>query len=112
MIVRCFTGDDGQSHFEELNMPAGDLEQVVLKAGEDMIFKRVPAGFFNDWHNVPFRFYNIILEGHMEYQIGDGTFHRFGPGDVIQWEDQTGQGHTSRVVEGGPRLAISLRLPD
>ena len=40
MIVRLYTGDDGQAHFEDLNVPASDTETIALKAGADMIFSK------------------------------------------------------------------------
>ena len=36
MIIRLYTGDDGQAHFENLNVPAGETETVSLKPDADM----------------------------------------------------------------------------
>ena len=48
----------------------------------------------------------------MEVGIGDGTVRRFGPGDVVLFdEDLIGQRHTSRTV-GGDRLAAIVQLAD
>ena len=110
-IVRLYTGDDGQAHFEDLNIPAGAVETVALKAGADMTFRRAPDGQFIDWHNAPRLQYVIIHSGQLEIGIGDGTVRRFGPGDILQVEDLTGQGHTSRAV-GGPRVTFTVPLPD
>jgi quercetin dioxygenase-like cupin family protein len=110
MIVRLYTGDDGQARFEDLNVPSGNIETVALKAGADMTFRSAPDGDFQDWHNGPRRQYVIVLSGKMEIGIGDGTTRTFEPGDILQVEDLTGQGHTTRAV-GGPRVSASIPLP-
>ncbi|MCH8108245.1 MAG: hypothetical protein IIB30_07825, partial [Chloroflexi bacterium] len=51
MIIRLYTGDDGQAHFEDLNVPAGETETVSLEAGANMNFRSSPDGSFSDWHN-------------------------------------------------------------
>ena len=59
MIIRLYTGEDGQSHVEELKMPSGEATSVALKAGADMTFHHNPEGHFSDWHNAPRRQYVI-----------------------------------------------------
>ena len=39
MIVRLYTGEDGQAHFEDLDVPAGDTETVDLQTGADMTYR-------------------------------------------------------------------------
>jgi quercetin dioxygenase-like cupin family protein len=94
MIIRLYTGDDGQAHFEDLNVPAGEAETVALQAGADMNFRSFPGGSFSDWHNAPRVQYVIVLAGQMEIGIGDGSKRVLDPGDILQVEDVTGQGHT------------------
>ena len=108
MIVRLYTGEDGQAHFEDLNVPAGETETVALQAGADMTYRRFPDGTFNDWHNAPRVQYVITLSGQMEIGIGDGTKRMFNPGDILQGEDLDGQGHTTRSV--GERITASIGL--
>ncbi|MCH8279354.1 MAG: hypothetical protein J4O03_08810 [Chloroflexi bacterium] len=109
MITRLYTGDDGQAHFEDLNVPAGDSETISLKPGADMTFRSSPDGSFSDWHNAPRLQYVIVLSGQMEIGIGDGTKRTLNPGDILQVEDLTGQGHTTRSV--GNRVSASVPLP-
>jgi hypothetical protein len=45
----------------------------------------------------------------MEIGVGDGTKRMFNPGDILQVEDLTGQGHTTRSV--GNRVSVSVPLP-
>jgi quercetin dioxygenase-like cupin family protein len=108
MIVRIHTGEDGQTHFEDLPLPAEEeSHDVALKAGASLVFRCFPADYFSHWHTAPRRQYIFILAGQVEIGIGDGTTRRFGPGDVILADDLTGQGHTTRSV-GGPRISATV----
>src|ERR1700752_1160582 len=98
-FVRCYTGTDGQSHFEDLDLLPPDMERSIEQAASSITF--------TGWHNAPRRQYAIFLSGgQMEVVIGDGTSRRFGPGDAVLFEDLTGQGHTSRSVGGDSLTAI------
>jgi hypothetical protein len=46
----------------------------------------------------------------VEIGLGDGSMHRFGPGQAMLAEDLTGQGHTTRAVGDGPRLTATVPL--
>src|SRR5262245_4965513 len=82
-FVRCYTGTDGQSHFEDLDLLPPDMERSIEPAAS-ITFTRSPNGRFSDWHNAPRRQYAIFLSGgQMEVVIGDGTTRRFGPGDAV-----------------------------
>ena len=108
MIIRLYASEDGQAHFEDLNVPAGETETVALKPGGEMTFRSFPDGKFSDWHTGPQRQYVIVLSGQMEIGIGDGTKRMLSPGDILQVEDLTGQGHTTRSV--GNRVSASVPL--
>jgi len=112
-IVRLYTGADGESHFEELDLPfegAGGAEATMLQAATGIVFRRAPAGHVQDWHPAPRRQYVITLSGQVEIEIGDGTVRRFGPGDVVLAEDLTGRGHITRVAGTGPRAYVAIPL--
>ena len=38
MIVRIYTGDDGQTHFEDLPLPAEESHNIALQAGANLVF--------------------------------------------------------------------------
>ena len=99
MIVRIYTGHDGQTHFEDLPLPAEEGHNVALQEGANLVFRCFPADYSSDWHTAPRRQYIFILAGQMEIGIGDGATRRFGPGDVVLADDLTGQGHTTRSWE-------------
>ena len=42
MIVRIYTGDDGQTHFEDLPQPAEESHNVALQAGANLVFRCFP----------------------------------------------------------------------
>jgi len=107
MIVRIYTGDDGQTHFEDLPLPAEESHNVALQAGANLVFRCFPADHWSDWHTAPRRQYIFILVGQMEIGIGDATTRRFGPGDVVLADDLTGQGHTTRSL-GVPRISATV----
>lgn len=110
MIVRIYSGDDGRTRFEDLDLLTDDQYTEPLKDGTRLIFRRFPADYFSDWHNAPRRQYIIILSGKMEIGIGDGTQRQFGPGDIVLADDMSGQGHTTRSV-GEPRVSVTIPLP-
>jgi len=108
-ISRLYTGDDGQSHIEELDLKASpDLTSPHV--AKSIVFRTTPPGQFSDWHVGPRRQYVITLSGEVEIGLGDGTKHRFGPGHVNLIEDLTGKGHTTRVVGRVPRVSATVPL--
>lgn len=111
MIVRIYTGNDGHTHFEDLHVPAEEVQNVAIQAGTPIVFRRFPADYFSDWHTAPRRQYIFVMSGHMEIGIGDGTTRRFGPGDVVLADDLTGQGHTTRSM-GEPRVSATVAVAD
>ena len=110
-IMRLYTGDDGQSHIEELDL-ASHPELEELQNAEGIVFRQSEAGRFSDWHNAPRRQYVITLSGEVEIGLGDGSVHRFGPGHVTLAEDLTGQGHTTRSVGDVPRISATVPIID
>ena len=110
MIVRLYTGDDGQAHLEEVILPEDDFQSVNVDPALGLTFRRSPVGGFSDWHNAPRRQYVVTLSGQIEVGLGDGTVRRFGPGDVLMAEDLTGKGHTTRTVGDQPRVSVVIPL--
>jgi hypothetical protein len=114
MIVRLYSGEDGQSPFEDITGPwAGDdrgREHTPLQDATNVRFTRFPVGYCSDWHTAGRRMYGLILAGQVECTVGDGTMQRWGPGDVVLEEDLTGQGHTNRVVGDQPLLVAFVHM--
>ena len=53
MIGRIYTGHDGQTHFEDLPLPAEESHNVALQAGANLVFRCFPADYWSDWHTAP-----------------------------------------------------------
>jgi hypothetical protein len=104
-ITRVYSGQDGESHFEEVEVDIGKLQP-----GDAIVFRHALPGDVNDWHVAPRRQYVINLSGYSEVEIGDGTKRRFGPGDIFLADDTTGRGHISRVVGAQPRLFVTVAI--
>ena len=110
-IYRMYTGDDGKSHIEELDL-ASNVKMTSLQAAKGIIFSEAPSSHFIDWHPAPRRQYIIQLSGQVEIGLADGTTVRYQPGDARLVEDTTGQGHTTRVVSDQPSITATIHLAD
>lgn len=108
-ISRLYTGSDGQTHIEFMDLESHP-ELGTLHKAEGIQFRAAPPGHFIDWHPAPRRQYVITISGQVEIGLGDGTVHRFGPGHVNLAEDLTGQGHTTRVIGDKPRVTATIPL--
>ena len=113
-ILRVYSGDDGESHFEELEIPLTDLGHIgklsKLQAATGVVFRTTEGDYEYGWHNAPRRQYVINLDAPVEIEVGDGTVRRLEPGSVLLAEDTTGRGHISRAVDGRPRTSIFVTL--
>ena len=105
--TRIYTGTDGQSHAEEIQLTAG----MMMKA-TGVTFNRAPAGRFSDWHVGPRRQFVITLAGKGELELAGGRKLAVEPGHIELIEDTTGKGHTTRVVGNTDRITISIPLED
>jgi hypothetical protein len=94
-FCRMYTGEDGKSHFEELEQQQGAKSFDSRIDAKTLVFKNDDNRDILGWHNAPRRQWCITLAGSVQIGIGDGTVKTFEPGDVFLAEDITGQGHTA-----------------
>ena len=95
-FCRIYTGDDGKSHFEDLDQSQGAKFFLTALSVKTLVFKNdMNRDDLHGWHNAPRRQWCITLSGSCAIGISDGTVKTFGPGDVFLAEDETGQGHTA-----------------
>lgn len=115
-IVRIYTGDDGASHFEDVEVELTDQGGVGrisdLWRAKGVVFREVDGDYSLDYHTAPRRQFVINLTGSVDIEVGDGTVRRIGPGGILLAEDTTGQGHISRAVNGEPRTCLFVPLQD
>jgi len=113
--MRLFTGDDGESHFEEIAMkfaPDRQMETTPMQGAKSVAVRRVPPGVVLDWHPAPRRQYLFTLAGAWDIECGGGQVERFQAGDIMLADDLTGRGHTSRVVGDEPHVFAVVPLAD
>jgi hypothetical protein len=112
-IVRVYTGDDGESHFEDLDVPlkqtrSGSLSDLVPATG--IVFRETPVGGALDYHNAPQRQFVVNLSGEVEIECFDGTKRTLTAGGILLAEDTIGRGHITRDI-AGPRYSIFVPIP-
>ncbi len=113
-ITRIYTGDDGESHFEPLQVPMTDRPYGFITdflPATGIAYRENHPGQDLDFHVAPRRQLVINLFGVVEIETGTGEKQRFGPGDILLADDRTGRGHISRDIEG-PRRNLFVPLPD
>lgn len=106
---RLYTGPDGKSRVESIPLAETPAWTSGL-ATTTITFREDPVGRFQDWHPAPRRQFVIILSGHLEIGLGDGSTRIFGPGDARLVEDTTGTGHTTRVHGNQPCVTATVPL--
>lgn len=96
--TRLFSGSDGQTHAEEVNISQlATAQPDILKPASVRFATRGP-GTSDDWHTAPQRQYLITLKGHAEIEIGGGQIVHATTGSVLLIEDMTGKGHRAKVT--------------
>jgi quercetin dioxygenase-like cupin family protein len=96
--TRLFSGADGQTHTEEVNISQlATAQPGILKPASVRFATRGP-GTSDDWHTAPQRQYLITLKGHAEIEIGGGQIVHATTGSVLLIEDMTGKGHRAKVT--------------
>ena len=110
-IVRVYSGDDGESHFQDVTP-----EEMVVIAGRlgegDIQLNERQSPSFSDYHTAPRRQYVLHLLGIGEYETADGSKRQLGPGDILVAEDLEGHGHIARSLGDTPRASLAVPLAD
>ena len=112
-VTRIYTGEDNQSHFEDIEVElirrhVGQLSERIPATG--LIFRETGGDYDFDFHNAPRRQYIVNLDGAVEITVGSGEKRVIGPGEVFLAEDTTGQGHISRAVNNQIRHSLFITL--
>jgi len=110
-IVRVYSGDDGESHFE--NLTPDQMAEIVFPLGDGAVtFSQRPSPTFSNYHTAPRRQYVVNIAGIAEFETADGTKVRMVPGDILVAEDLTGHGHIARSIGDEPRISLAIPMPD
>ncbi|HXG53050.1 MAG TPA: hypothetical protein VNN77_16765 [candidate division Zixibacteria bacterium] len=114
-IVRIYTGADGKSHFEDVELRFGGDQKILTtepRKATSAVFRCVPPGTVLDLHPAPRRQYVVTLSGSWEIEAAGGARRTFKAGDVMLADDTTGEGHVSRVLGSEPHVFMTIPLAD
>jgi len=115
-ITRIYTGDDGQSHFEDIEITLNPANRAGLISDpvptSRLYFRETGRDYDLDFHPAPRRQYVVNLTGQVELEIGSGEKRLFSAGDILLAEDTHGQGHKSRAIGDEPRQCLFIALDD
>ena len=109
MMTRIYTGPDGLSHSEQIEMKLTPNGTSAMKA-TGVEFSSRPAAPGGDWHTGPRRQFVITLSGRAELEVANGQKVQAGPGNINLIEDTTGKGHITRNLED--RIVVTIPLAD
>ncbi|HET7880225.1 MAG TPA: hypothetical protein VFL55_05015 [Acetobacteraceae bacterium] len=114
--VRIWTGEDGNSRFEEGTIDLADGargDMLSGKAGASSIsFQETNPGGTFAWHDALVRQFVLTLSGTLDFQTRTGEHFTIRPGDVLLAEDTAGTGHSWRLVDDEPwRRAYVILAP-
>src|SRR4051812_34671918 len=71
MMTRIYTGSDGQTHAEEIEMKLnGNATEMIAATGVE--FSRRAPNNSNEWHTGPKRQFVITLSGRGEIEVAGG----------------------------------------
>ena len=83
-VVRIYTGEDGESHIEDMELPFEQMGHALRTAMQEAIgvqFSSLKPTQLVDFHTAPRRQYVITLQGQVEIGLGDGTRRIFNVGE-------------------------------
>src|SRR3954453_19161413 len=112
--VRIWTGEDGNSVFEEgvidlWSHQRGDLLSGRA-TGSSISFRETSSGGAFAPHDAPTRQFVITLGGTLEFRTATGRPFTIRPGGLLLAEDTTGTGHSWRLVDEHPWLRAYVIL--
>lgn len=115
-ITRVYATPDGESHFEDVDVPLQDVGDIGALSNAvralTVSFRVTDPEYDYNWHPSPHRQYIVLLDGHIETETSDGETRQFKGGDVLLIEDTSGKGHRTRTTDGQPRRSVFITLPE
>ena len=109
MMTRIYTGPDGLSHSEQIEMKLTPNGTSAMKA-TGVEFSSRPAAPAGDWHTGPRRQFVITLSGRAELEVAGGKKVPIGPGNINLIEDTTGKGHITHNIDD--RIVVTIPLAE
>jgi quercetin dioxygenase-like cupin family protein len=104
--VRLWTGDDGNSVFEEgfIDLAEGVRGDGVGKPVRvvELSFQETRSGGSYEWHQDPVPRFVVTLSGTLEFEVKSGATFTIRPGDILLAQDNSGSGHKWRLIGDEP----------
>jgi len=104
--VRMWTGEDGNSLFEEgvIDLAEGMRSDSVGKPVRvvELSFQETRSGGSYEWHQDPVPRFVITLSGTLEFETKSGATFTIRPGDILLAQDNSGSGHKWRLIGNEP----------
>lgn len=119
MVYRFYTGKDGLSHVEKIEVMNFDQNDVVnlIETTTGATLRRSkpgpPDAGFGEFHPGPRRQYIFDLAGHEEVEFSGGERITLNPGDIELIEDLAPtKGHRNRNLGPEDRLVLWIPIVD
>ncbi len=114
-----YTDENGDSHFKDGEVgfertnfapPAPPVGLTSYMPASQLVFFKIPSGWYGDWHPAPKRQFFCCLSGEFELTASDGETRVYHDGEVFLLEDTWGKGHKSRVTGKEDFVAAIVQL--
>ena len=114
-ITWLYTGDDGESHFADLEVPTTDADGgrwfTEFIPAQGLSFTGTHTPVVSGYHPAPRRQFAIQIVGQAEVELADGSHREFRPGDALLADDTRGRGHITRITGAAPSLSVWVSVP-
>jgi hypothetical protein len=91
-VLHVYRGADGLSRAQKVRVYGSKPIPVV-----QVVAGAIGAGD-TDWGTAKQKRFSINTEGELDVELGDGTRHHIGKGDLVFIEDQGSPGHRSHMI--------------
>ena len=107
--ARLFADEDGESHFEDMEVPMNEVLYALpapavhlseAQSASRVSWFRFPADWTDAAHPTPRRQLFVVLSGEVEGWTSLGDKRIFRSGDCLLMEDTVGKGHGARPLNG------------
>lgn len=114
-IVRIYSDQNGDSHFEDVPIPLRDSGMVGKLSDplqvKSLMFREVAPTYDWDFHCAPQRQYIVLLDGEIEIETSLGDKRTFRAGNILLVEDTWGKGHKTKNMRSESRKSLFITLP-